>query len=188
MRKIIIILIILQIVIHSCNYVKKKEAFNKIYNDFEQLYGNTLILPDSLNILFNNKIIPCNESGVFIGEFFIVSRIGGSCSRCIQELKTWKEEFMNKVDTSRLKFLFYIYTDDYRLFKNIIYPDIQIDYPLIIDKNNEFLFINHLPENDTRFHTFLLNENYQIILIGSPLHNRELETLYLNEIEKRTGF
>lgn len=184
MKRIILVLLVFQITIFSCNFVKKKKAYLGTKTRIEELYGKTIILPDTLNILYRNNLIPHGKSDILFGELFIATRISGNCGICVHDLEIWKEEIMNRVDTSRIRFLFYIYTDDYQFFKNIIYPDILLDYPLLIDKNNEFVIKNHLPENDTRFHTFLLDENNRVILIGSPLFNNRMKELYFQEIER----
>jgi len=42
----------------------------------------------------------------------------------------------------------------------------------------------HLPK-DERFHTFLLDENNKVILVGYPVNNPKLKELYLKELNKK---
>ena len=61
----------------------------------------------------------------------------------------------------------------------IMYPEISINYPLLIDTLNLFIIDNDLPRFDERFQTFLIDKNNAIILIGSPLYNRKMRLLYI---------
>ena len=49
----------------------------------------------------------------------------------------------------------------------------MFDYPILLDTLGEFEKLNpHLPKNGT-FHTFLLDENNNVILVGNPLRNKK---------------
>ena len=61
-----------------------------------------------------------------------------------------------------LNYIFYLYTDNYDLFKKSLYYKISGDYPLLIDTTNAFVSDNNLPKMDKRFHTFLINKNNEI--------------------------
>lgn len=56
-----------------------------------------------------------------------------------------------------------------------LYP---IDYPVLIDDNGEFARLNrHIPQNRA-LHTFLLNNENQVVLVGSPVENQQVKTLF----------
>ena len=53
------------------------------------------------------------------------------------------------------------------------------------DLDGSFERLNpHLPK-DERFHTFLLDENNKVILVGYPVNNPKLKELYLKELNKK---
>lgn len=55
-------------------------------------------------------------------------------------------------------------------------------YPALIDENGLFPAANpHIPA-DSRFHTFLLDKNGKVILIGDPVNNPPLWELYKSTI------
>ncbi|MBN2755841.1 MAG: hypothetical protein JXR51_01610 [Bacteroidales bacterium] len=58
-------------------------------------------------------------------------------------------------------------------FSEIVYYDV----------NGEFAKENNLPE-DYQFHTFLLGNDNEIILVGNPLNNIKIKELYIREIGK----
>ncbi len=59
------------------------------------------------------------------------------------------------------------------------------DHLAMLDKNCSFERLNpHLPKNKA-MHTFLLDENNNVILVGNPLQNKEIEKMFYEEVEKR---
>jgi hypothetical protein len=56
--------------------------------------------------------------------------------------------------------------------------------PLIYDSTGMFIKKNNLPE-EQRFHSFLLNENKEIILVGSPIGNDKLWDMYKEIIKNK---
>ena len=61
---------------------------------------------------------------------------------------------------------------------------IRYNHTVFYDLDGSFERLNpHLPKNE-RFHTFLLDENNRIILIGNPIGNPKLKKLYLAVLNK----
>lgn len=44
----------------------------------------------------------------------------------------------------------------------------------------------HLPKNKA-LHTFLLDENNNVILVGNPLHNKKIEKIFYKIVEEKLG-
>jgi hypothetical protein len=58
----------------------------------------------------------------------------------------------------------------------------EIDYNIVIDSTRSFPKANpHIPA-DNRLHTFLLDKNGKVVLVGDPSHNPELWELYKKTI------
>ena len=64
-------------------------------------------------------------------------------------------------------------------------PHIHLNTPLYIDFNHNFYNSNKLYKFDYSLHTFLIDNNDKIILVGNPTHNDKLMKLYKDEINKR---
>lgn len=56
-------------------------------------------------------------------------------------------------------------------------------YPFycIIDGSNEFLSTNNIPDNNL-LHTFMLDKNDKIILVGDPTRNSKLKELFFKQL------
>jgi hypothetical protein len=58
----------------------------------------------------------------------------------------------------------------------------RFDYPVFIDENQAFPAANpHIP-TDNRFHTFLIDKNGKVVLVGDPVNNPALWELYKTTI------
>ena len=160
--------------ISSCKFYKKDKEAKQLIKVFQEFSKKELKFPDSVSVFFKKNDLQKHSIQSYAGGHLkIVTRIAGDCSRCVNNLKRWEEEIIEEIDTNSVKFLPFIYTDNYSFFTDVIYPELAINYPLLIDTLNLFIMNNDLPRFDKRFHTFLIDENNNIILIGNPLHNRE---------------
>lgn len=63
----------------------------------------------------------------------------------------------------------------------------ELDHPFYLDKDKEFLHQNPTIPRERMFHTFLLDVNNNVVLIGDVLHNeeREQELLRILEAQRR---
>ena len=60
----------------------------------------------------------------------------------------------------------------------------QMDYPMFIDRAGEFLKRNPAIPADSRFHTFLLDKNNKVVMVGNPANNDQLWNLYKDQIRE----
>ncbi len=64
----------------------------------------------------------------------------------------------------------------------VMLKNVEIDYPIIIDEKHIFSSQNkHIPHNSL-LHTFLLNEEKRVILVGDILYNANVRNLFLDRI------
>lgn len=67
---------------------------------------------------------------------------------------------------------------------NYTLTDLRFRHTVFYDLDGSFERLNpHLPENE-QLHTFLLNGENKVILVGNPTHNEELKNLYFAEMNK----
>ena len=63
----------------------------------------------------------------------------------------------------------------------------MFDCPILLDTLGEFEKLNpHLPKNRA-LHTFLLDENNNVILVGNPLRNKKIEEMFYQIVEEKLG-
>lgn len=59
----------------------------------------------------------------------------------------------------------------------------NIGIPFVLDMENEFHNLNECIHDDDRFHSFLLNEKNEIVLVGRPNYNNKMWSLYKEQLE-----
>jgi len=169
------------LVVISCNQ-GKKESEKKV----SRFIGDTLFLPEISEVLYKDSLyhekLPLNKES----KLKITTLFWGDCSSCIADLEGWGELFQLAKSKQEVEILFYLYTADFKFFKKSIYNDKNFhQYPLILDKELNYVDRNNLPFNDKIYQTFLLDSNNKVILVGNPIYNKKLMKLYKEEINKR---
>lgn len=106
------------------------------------------------------------------------------CTSCRLQLHKWKE-FIAQVDTvakEPVLFLFYLTPKSVKEARYITRRD-DFTYPMCVDINNEINKKNNFPKKDM-FHTFLLDAENKVQVIGNPIHNSAVRDLYLKTISQ----
>ena len=57
----------------------------------------------------------------------------------------------------------------------------EFDRPICWDPSDRINQLNHFPD-EFAFQTFLLDENNRVIVVGNPIHNPNVQQLYLNHL------
>ena len=126
------------------------------------------------------SIIPSNSSYKWIE--YVDS---AECSPCtIDHLSEWKLYLKTNGKLCDIQII--IESKKYKLQQikeKLIQNDIQL--PVYIDTS--FIFHRHNPQipNKRIFHTFLLDESNKVILVGNPLKNKRIDSLFYERIKKR---
>ena len=165
-----------------CNKpTSKKEKFQE---KVKQYQGKKVVLPMPDSILYKGQMRNIRKSGIKNNKLKISTYINGKCHSCIEGFSKWQELIDISNKNKNFNIIFYVYTDNKKEFKEYFYPTIIHDFPLVIDKKQQYLKSNEIPEFG-KFNTFLLNKNNHIILVGNPIYTDKLMKLYKQEINKR---
>ena len=112
------------------------------------------------------------------------------CTACaINHIDSWghfidyAEQFNNQL---RFYFIFSPMKKEVRGTELMI-ANTMFDYPILLDTLGEFEKLNpHLPKNRA-LHTFLLDENNNVILVGNPSQNRKIKEMFYKTVEEKLG-
>ena len=166
MRRVLVVLITMSMLTISCSNSKKD---NKL---FEQ----------DVNYWINKKLlIPKNDSN--LEDHKIVNYVNGTCPKCVTNLKSWNP-LIDELDSRgvSVSLLFFIYSHDYDLTEKIL-NSINFKGKVVFDKKNAFCNSNGLSSFEDTFHTFLLDKDNKVILVGNPILNEQIKELYINVLE-----
>lgn len=161
----------------------------RIKQDIQQLQSAEITLPQQgqVTVLGRDTLIP----GFMQSELkLIVYTDSVGCSSCtVGKMYLWNSfvKYARQYG-GRLKYYYILSPRKQDLNKvRIALKGSALEYPVIIDTLGEFGKQNsHIPQNKA-LHTFLLDENNDVVLVGSPLYNKEIEELFYQIVEKSLG-
>ncbi len=175
-----VIIIAIPLFLNGCiNSGKKKEK-----QIIQNLMDKNFPLPDSIVIL-DNYHLDTTSIQYFNSNSKIISLVDGRCPACINKLSKLIEakRRLERKTNKEIDFLFLVHTKNFKTFKNNFYPVLDPETPVIIQKSLSFLEENPLPGFGV--YQTVLTVNNKIRLVGNPAINKDLEKLYLDEINKQ---
>lgn len=170
----------------SCSHKEKKMRDN-----IEKMRKNPICIPSDKMVCVLNKEKLTKE---FVNDEYSLKLVvyvdSVVCSSCrLKEMYKW-DDFLSKLESvsSQIKVFFIFATsyDNIRKLK-ISAKTLPNSFPIYMDTTNIFLRMNpHIPHNPM-FHTFLLDENNNVLLVGNPLENEKIEKLFWQILEEKLG-
>lgn len=187
LKRIFLLLIFFCVtVLQSCNH--EEERFKGYV---ENLRKDPISVPlDKLSCLFDEEkisIISVNDSCMLK---LVIYTDSIECSSCrMKEMYKW-DDFLSKLGaySSQIE-VFFIFAPLYSnmgLFK-MVAKDLPQNYPIYIDTTNIFYRENPQIPSNPALHTFLLDEQNNVILVGNPLKNKKIEKLFWQIVEEKLG-
>lgn len=151
---------------------------NRVQHNIRQLMGQTVNLPHKSMICWQNTAQASNEIGTCLKSYKYVIYIDSSlCSSCnINQLSLWNDLMVKMPNTS---FIFIIAPHHIEDVKYICYciENTDLKSPVYIDSDYQFLKCNPFFPKESLYHTVLLNNENEVILVGNPLRNPALENI-----------
>lgn len=179
MRKIFIGVVLLIMV--SCGVGRDVEA------DLARLMAEPITLPSNSTLMVQGKDTVIN--GFLESDCkMVIYTDSASCSSCaLNKLYLWQDMIDYSLENGEIVKFYFIFNPPSNENIRLTLRNSMLDYPVLLDSLGEFERLNpHLPKNKA-MHTFLLDENNNVILVGNPLQNKEIEKMFYKEVEQRLG-
>ena len=163
----------------SCNSKRAEQA-----DAVASLVGREIVMPENLVCQIQSDTI---GFGFGDADFTIVAYIDSAgCTSCRMKLRDW-DNLINQLkvfpDVS-VDFIMVINSSETTELNYIIKRD-NFLHPICFDPDGAFATCNQLPGSDT-YHTFLLDGNGEIVLVGNPAINPKIRELYKGVIMEET--
>lgn len=137
---------------------------------------------NSLKINFDSLAVfnPYKLSDLDNPEYYIVTYLNVSCPSCLAEIDKWDKlnrEFLS--DKVALKMI--CYSDDYFEQFKYLYENGHMgktSFTFLLDTLNQFSKRNSIFLNSDADKTVLLNSDYRVVEIGSPIHDSAIMSKY----------
>lgn len=107
------------------------------------------------------------------------------CLSCKLQLAEWKKMIrqVDSVTNGSVPFLFFLHSNDSSHIRYLL-KRAGFERPVCMDTAGVLNRLNRFP-SDEAFHTFLVNRQNRVVLIGNPIHNPAVKDLYLSVL---TGY
>jgi hypothetical protein len=155
----------------------KREKITSLINEWSR---KEILFPKDISFNAYHKT-STKDTLIVPKEYSIVSYVDSAgCLKCKMELLRWGK-FMyeiNSIAKDKVSFMFFFHAPPDK--REELIKELRADgftYPICIDDNDSFNKLNRFPSDNT-FHTFLLDRDRKIVLIGDPIHNTKMEELY----------
>ena len=161
----------------------------KLKNELKDFVGLKITIPHNLQATVQGKdtlLSGFGDRDMKLVVFF--DSVG--CSSCqVKQMNQWQEIIdFSKATKQKFNIVFIFSPKIGKSFLHEVRNSLrasQFSYPVFIDTLSSFLSANPAIPDDKRFHTFLLDENNKVVLVGNPQGNEKLWQLYKGEIQNR---
>ena len=157
----------------SCN------SFVRVNGDIAKLKSEAIVIPYDKLVCFEGSKTKPDET---VGSILVYID-SSDCSVCsLNNLPYW--DHLNKIIHDETGFQLQIIpvfkpAKDYKDALLWHVKRQQNSFDIYVDTLGAFYASNsHLPDNK-ELHTFLLDKDNNVILVGNPIHNKELQSLYI---------
>lgn len=171
--------LILCFMLASCQYGNMKHKLTR-------MYGSKV----ELNVLGMTKVMPetkCSDRLVPDGLKLVVFSDTSNCSACyIEHLKLWNDivAMEDSIQCFSAVFIVEARCGEKNALRKLLECS-GLRHSVYIDDSGVFRRGNpHLPD-ESLFHTFLLDENDEVVLVGDPLRNEAIGVLMRKAIKNR---
>ena len=144
--------------------------------------GKTILFPDGLQYRsITDPACPLPQN-----KLKLIVYINGECGACMEQFIQWNQIIEQLANQGDVNIVFYVRAmDAYAIVPHL--RSLDFKHPFFIDPQSDILYLNHIPENKRLAHTFLLDKNNEIVLVGSPINNPKLLELYKQQIRELTA-
>lgn len=113
-----------------------------------------------------------------------------ACSTCYLQKAATNELLHRMEELSNNEFYnVFIINPDKKARKRIKanFNEKLIPSTIFVDSANVFMELNPNLPSESMYHTFLLDENNNVVLVGNPMLNKQIEEMMLSIVEERLG-
>ena len=180
MKNYALLILVSLIAFLSCG---KQKSYNELLPIGKEWYGKEVKFPDRPVFTLYGKdtvdySIPQSPYKVLV----YVDSTG--CVDCKLQLQKWQEliKYTNSISNGEIPFLFFFFPKDYKELCQFFKRDL-FDIPVCIDFDGELNKLNNFPPLP-QFHTFLLDKDNKVLVIGNPVHSMDIRSMYIKKLSE----
>lgn len=154
----------------------------------KDLMSATIVLPERISMVHNGVISSMPDSLRSVPKL-IVYIDSSECTTCrISHIEMYHELFHISEENGSFEMMLLLSNVELSGIPVIRYlSDLEIEHPVYVDVNNEFLRLNPLIPEDRRMHSFLVDENGTPLCVGDPTASKEMLLVFMGAVDKLTN-
>lgn len=161
----------------------KQKSDNDLLPIVKEWYGKEIKFPDRpVFTLYGKDTVDYSISQSPYKMLVYVDSTG--CVDCKLQLQKWQEliKYTNSISNGEIPFLFFFFPKDYKELCQFFKRDL-FDIPVCIDFKGELNKLNNFPPLP-QFHTFLLDKDNKVLVIGNPVHSVDIRSMYIKKLSE----
>lgn len=169
----------------ACNS-QKKELQEKV----EKMQSTTINIPYDRMVRWTSDSIkaisPWNKAKLKLVHYVD----SAACSTCyLHKVASYELLFqMEKLSNNEFYNIFIVNPDKKaRKIIELDFIDKKTPQTIFVDSTDVFKEANPNIPSESMYHTFLLDENNKVILVGNPMSNQQVKDMMLSVVEKKLG-
>ena len=172
-------------IITACNSHKED-----IQKTLEKMQSSTISIPyERMECWTSDSILedrPWNKAKLKLVHYVD----SATCSTCyLQKIAIYGLLFSMEAQSNNDFYNVFIINPNIIAKKKLIsdFSGKLIPQTIFVDSSNVFMESNPNLPSESMYHTFLLDENNKVILVGNPMLNKQIEDMMLSIVEERLG-
>lgn len=177
-------------IIGCCLFVSCDSRKKEVQNRVEEMRSTAIKIPYERMACWTNDSISAN-SPWNIAKLKLVHYVdSATCSSCFLQ-KAATDDFLHRMEALQSNEFcnVFIISPGNKAKKRLEtdFREKRIPQTIFVDTANVFMELNPNIPSETMYHTFLLDENNNVILVGNPMVNQEVEGMLLTVVEDKLG-
>lgn len=170
MRRILLIMVLCLLAV---SLIGCKKA--RLRAQLKELMSSTIVLPEKITCVYNGDVFPMPDS-LRDKPKLIVYIDSTECTTCrISHIEMYHELFHISKESRSFDIVILLSNIELKGIPIIRYlSDLEIEHPLYVDVENEFLKMNQTVPDDRRMHSFLINKGGVPLCIGDPVSSEKM--------------
>lgn len=154
--------------------------------DIEKLKSAPINFPNNLKLLNEHKLKQSSFKKDNIKFVYYLDSV--ECSSCaINKMYTWQSyiNYANNILKNKLDFYFIFAPSKSDLSSLLVsVKAYDIEFPIYIDYEYSFFKANPNLSSKKELHAFLLDKSNNVIVVGDPRYNKEIEKLFYKKTQE----
>ena len=183
MRRILLIMVLCFLAVASTGCKKAR-----LRAQLKELMSSTIVLPEKITCVHNGEVFPMPDS-VRSKAKLIVYVDSIECSTCrVSHIGMYHGLFHFAEESGLFEVMLILSNVDLNGIPIIRYlSDLEIEHPVYVDVDNEFLHLNHAIPKDKRMHSFLINRSGSPLCVGDPAISDKMQPIFYRAVNSLTN-